>query len=143
MSSVTYPASSGAAANAAPASRAIAVWLLFCCGMVFAMAVIGAITRLTESGLSMVEWKPLIGMLPPLSPGDVLAFPNAGAYGLSASPISFLSHAAPAEVAFAGLATELLKGRPPVEALLAGQSRLRLLGESAVARRAVPAQEMV
>ena len=43
------------------------VWLLFCCGMVFAMAVIGAITRLTESGLSMVEWKPLIGMLPPLS----------------------------------------------------------------------------
>lgn len=35
--------------------------------MVFAMAVIGAITRLTESGLSMVEWRPLIGTLPPLS----------------------------------------------------------------------------
>jgi cytochrome c oxidase assembly protein subunit 15 len=35
--------------------------------MVFAMAVIGAITRLTESGLSMVEWRPLIGALPPLS----------------------------------------------------------------------------
>ena len=35
--------------------------------MVFAMAVIGAVTRLTESGLSMVEWKPLIGALPPLS----------------------------------------------------------------------------
>ncbi len=35
--------------------------------MVFAMAVIGAITRLTESGLSMVEWKPLIGAIPPLS----------------------------------------------------------------------------
>lgn len=35
--------------------------------MVFAMAVIGAVTRLTESGLSMVEWKPLIGILPPLS----------------------------------------------------------------------------
>ncbi|HYI73289.1 MAG TPA: COX15/CtaA family protein [Skermanella sp.] len=67
MSSVTYPASRDAAAKAAPASRAIAFWLLFCCGMVFAMAVIGAITRLTESGLSMVEWKPLIGMLPPLS----------------------------------------------------------------------------
>ena len=35
--------------------------------MVFAMTVIGAITRLTESGLSMVEWRPLIGTLPPLS----------------------------------------------------------------------------
>ncbi len=70
MSSVTYPASRGATANAAPASRAIALWLLFCCGMVFAMAVIGAITRLTESGLSMVEWKPLIGMLPPLSEAE-------------------------------------------------------------------------
>lgn len=35
--------------------------------MVTAMMVIGAITRLTESGLSIVEWKPLIGVLPPLS----------------------------------------------------------------------------
>lgn len=35
--------------------------------MVFAMMVIGAITRLTESGLSMVEWRPLIGAIPPLS----------------------------------------------------------------------------
>jgi len=38
--------------------------------MVFAMAVIGAVTRLTESGLSMVEWRPLIGTLPPLSDGE-------------------------------------------------------------------------
>lgn len=42
-------------------------WLYFTAFMVFAMAVIGAITRLTESGLSMVEWKPLIGAIPPLS----------------------------------------------------------------------------
>lgn len=35
--------------------------------MVFAMMVIGAITRLTESGLSMVEWRPLIGALPPMN----------------------------------------------------------------------------
>src|SRR5690606_4558367 len=34
---------------------------------VFAMAIIGAITRLTESGLSIVEWKPVTGALPPLS----------------------------------------------------------------------------
>jgi cytochrome c oxidase assembly protein subunit 15 len=38
--------------------------------MVFAMAVIGAITRLTESGLSMVEWRPLIGALPPLTEAE-------------------------------------------------------------------------
>ncbi len=42
-------------------------WLVFTALMVFAMAVIGAITRLTESGLSMVEWKPLIGAIPPLN----------------------------------------------------------------------------
>jgi len=42
-------------------------WLYLSAFMVFAMAVIGAITRLTESGLSMVEWRPLIGMLPPLN----------------------------------------------------------------------------
>lgn len=46
---------------------AIRNWLFFTAFMVFAMAVIGAITRLTESGLSMVEWKPLIGAMPPLS----------------------------------------------------------------------------
>jgi len=58
------------ASRAEPTTRPIAVWLLACAGMVFAMAVIGAITRLTESGLSMVEWKPLIGILPPLSEGE-------------------------------------------------------------------------
>lgn len=46
--------------------RVIANWLFFTAFMVFAMAVIGAITRLTGSGLSMVEWRPLIGALPPL-----------------------------------------------------------------------------
>ena len=50
-----------------PNPKAIALWLYSCAFMVFAMMVIGAITRLTESGLSMVEWRPLIGALPPLS----------------------------------------------------------------------------
>lgn len=45
-------------------------WIGFSAFMVFAMAVIGAITRLTESGLSMVEWRPLMGALPPLSEGE-------------------------------------------------------------------------
>ena len=47
--------------------RAIVMWLLAAAFMVFAMAIIGAITRLTESGLSMVEWRPLIGTIPPLN----------------------------------------------------------------------------
>ncbi len=50
--------------------RAIAIWLFFSAFMVFAMMVIGAITRLSESGLSMVEWRPLIGALPPLNDGE-------------------------------------------------------------------------
>lgn len=53
-----------------PARRPIQIWLFFTAAMVFAMAVIGAITRLTESGLSMVEWKPLIGAIPPLSQAE-------------------------------------------------------------------------
>jgi cytochrome c oxidase assembly protein subunit 15 len=46
--------------------RQIAVWLLVCCALVFAMVVVGGVTRLTHSGLSMVEWQPLVGALPPL-----------------------------------------------------------------------------
>jgi len=49
------------------ARRAVAIWLFACCAMVILMMIIGAVTRLTESGLSMVEWRPLIGWLPPLS----------------------------------------------------------------------------
>ena len=50
--------------------RGVGWWLVGCAGLVFAMTVIGAITRLTESGLSMVEWRPLIGALPPLSDAE-------------------------------------------------------------------------
>jgi cytochrome c oxidase assembly protein subunit 15 len=53
-----------------PAERPVAVWLLVCCAMIFAMAVIGAITRLTESGLSIMEWAPVAGALPPLSEAE-------------------------------------------------------------------------
>lgn len=48
----------------------IRLWLMATAFMVFAMAVIGAITRLTESGLSMVEWRPLIGAVPPLNEAE-------------------------------------------------------------------------
>ena len=48
-------------------NRAVACWLLSVAGLVIVMMVIGALTRLTGSGLSMVEWKPLTGILPPLN----------------------------------------------------------------------------
>jgi heme a synthase len=47
--------------------RPVAVWLLVCAGMVFAVLVVGGITRLTHSGLSIVEWRPLVGALPPFT----------------------------------------------------------------------------
>ena len=50
--------------------KPVAIWLLVCCTLVFAMVVVGGVTRLTDSGLSMVEWKPIIGTVPPLSEGD-------------------------------------------------------------------------
>lgn len=55
---------------AAPFSKRLAIWLSISAASIFIMAVIGAITRLTESGLSMVEWKPLIGVLPPLNEAE-------------------------------------------------------------------------
>lgn len=47
-------------------AKHIRLWLLICAGMVFVMVALGGATRLTESGLSMVEWQPL-NVLPPLS----------------------------------------------------------------------------
>lgn len=44
----------------------VAFWLLACCTLLFVMIVIGGITRLTRSGLSIVEWQPIVGTLPPL-----------------------------------------------------------------------------
>ena len=46
--------------------RTVATWLLICCALVFAMVVLGGVTRLTGSGLSMVDWKPVTGILPPI-----------------------------------------------------------------------------
>jgi len=47
--------------------HAVAAWLFACATLVFVMVVVGGVTRLTHSGLSIVEWQPLIGALPPLS----------------------------------------------------------------------------
>ncbi len=51
-------------------SRAVALWLFGVAALIFAMAVIGAITRLTESGLSIMEWAPISGALPPLDTAE-------------------------------------------------------------------------
>jgi cytochrome c oxidase assembly protein subunit 15 len=47
--------------------RQIARWLFFCAALVVAMILLGGVTRLTHSGLSIVEWKPLLGAIPPLN----------------------------------------------------------------------------
>ncbi len=54
-------------AESKPGNRRVAVWLLICCGLVFAMVVLGGVTRLTGSGLSMVDWRPVMGVVPPMS----------------------------------------------------------------------------
>lgn len=59
-----------AAADPRPARRATALWLFGTALLVLLMAVIGAITRLTESGLSIMEWAPVAGALPPLSEAE-------------------------------------------------------------------------
>ena len=48
-------------------NRAIAIWLLVVAALIFSMVVLGGVTRLTRSGLSMVEWSPVMGVVPPLS----------------------------------------------------------------------------
>jgi len=54
----------------AASTRAVAIWLYVCCALVFAMVVVGGVTRLTHSGLSITEWQPIVGALPPLSDAD-------------------------------------------------------------------------
>jgi len=48
-------------------NRNIAIWLLLICAVIFSMISLGGVTRLTGSGLSMVEWAPITGVLPPLN----------------------------------------------------------------------------
>src|SRR3982750_4706507 len=56
----------------APAGRPLAIssWLMAVAALVFLMVVVGGITRLTESGLSITEWKPVSGAIPPLTHAD-------------------------------------------------------------------------
>jgi cytochrome c oxidase assembly protein subunit 15 len=67
-SAFASPAARPADAHSRP--LALASLLLLVAGLVFAMVVVGGVTRLTESGLSITEWKPISGAIPPLTHAD-------------------------------------------------------------------------
>ena len=51
-------------------SRPVAIWLLIGVFMIIIQVLLGGITRLTGSGLSITEWKPIMGALPPMNEQD-------------------------------------------------------------------------
>ncbi len=55
------------AESAAPWDRAVRIWLYAVAGLVLAMITVGGATRLTDSGLSITEWQPILGAIPPLT----------------------------------------------------------------------------
>ncbi len=69
-----FPSSAAAATHRLKTGRAelarVAAWLFVCCALIFLMVVVGGVTRLTLSGLSITEWRPVIGVLPPLSAAE-------------------------------------------------------------------------
>ena len=50
--------------------RGVEIWLWVSAALVFVMIVVGGATRLTDSGLSITEWKPILGAIPPLTAAD-------------------------------------------------------------------------
>jgi cytochrome c oxidase assembly protein subunit 15 len=66
------PMSTNAMAASAPhhSPHLVRAWLYAVAGLVFAMVIVGGATRLTDSGLSITEWQPLLGAIPPLSAAD-------------------------------------------------------------------------
>jgi cytochrome c oxidase assembly protein subunit 15 len=54
-------------------AKPVAIWLLIGVGMIMIQVLLGGITRLTGSGLSITEWKPILGALPPMNEADWLA----------------------------------------------------------------------
>src|SRR5919109_2815632 len=58
------------AASAGAHLRAIRIWLSVIAALIVAMILVGGATRLTDSGLSITEWQPILGAIPPLSDSD-------------------------------------------------------------------------
>ncbi len=70
LSSAAHWPSAAASGSERAARRVVAVWLLCVCALIYLMVVVGGITRLTLSGLSITQWHPIIGVIPPLSHGQ-------------------------------------------------------------------------
>lgn len=70
MTAVAAPSARARGASARLRPDALAAWLLAVAALVVLMVVVGGITRLTESGLSITQWKPLTGAIPPLTNAD-------------------------------------------------------------------------
>ncbi len=68
MATAAFALPARTAARAHP--RRVAAWLFVVAAIVFVMVVVGGVTRLTESGLSIVRWDPVGGVVPPLSAAD-------------------------------------------------------------------------
>ena len=51
-------------------ARLVVIWLSICCLLVFSMILLGGVTRLTHSGLSMVDWDPIMGVIPPVGESE-------------------------------------------------------------------------
>ena len=69
-SSATLPPLPRAGESRSAGAHWVSAWLFACCALVFAMIVVGGVTRLTHSGLSIVEWQPIVGTIPPLGDAD-------------------------------------------------------------------------
>ena len=70
LSSIDGASIPAPASHESSRGRAVGLWLCCVAALVFAMVVVGGATRLTESGLSIVEWKPVSGVIPPVSKSD-------------------------------------------------------------------------
>jgi cytochrome c oxidase assembly protein subunit 15 len=64
---ITQSAPAAAQTASFDINRAVRLWLIAVAGLVFVMVLVGGATRLTESGLSITQWKPVTGIVPPLS----------------------------------------------------------------------------
>ncbi len=64
---LTQSAPAAAQTASVEARAGVRLWLIAVAGLIFLMVLVGGATRLTESGLSITQWKPVTGVLPPLS----------------------------------------------------------------------------
>jgi len=71
-SEIALPQTAAAARSKTKNGPAVALWIWSLAALVFLMVVVGGATRLTESGLSITEWKPITGVIPPLTQADWL-----------------------------------------------------------------------